>query len=50
MALNAYYNNVRSKKFRDPTVVEADLNADMAELQDSPEYNPQMSDGVLAGV
>lgn len=49
-ALNAYYNKRCNKNFGDPFITTEDFEAGMAELEDSPLYDPAISDGVLAGV
>ncbi|KAK4983642.1 hypothetical protein LTR50_007099 [Elasticomyces elasticus] len=50
MALNAYYNKVCNKKFGDPEVTKKDFDKGEARLLASREYDPAVSDGVLAGV
>ena len=49
-ALNAFYNSYCGNPFGIPFVTEADFDAGMAELENSPEYNATLSEGVLAGV
>lgn len=49
-ALNAYYDSKCNKKFGDPLITTEDFEESLAELEDSPLYDPELASGSLAGV
>jgi len=50
MAVNAYYNSICGKSFGDPYITSEDFEESDATLLESPEYDVNVSSGVLAGV